>query len=236
MTYWADGHDVLVDSGYAGYASSSFREWSRSLAAHNVPIVPGAHFSQNASTALVGKSATADTRTFQMRDTAFAGVERHRTVLVDDAMRLMLVRDDVTSSRPHALQTRWHLDPSWRKERVDNGRRVSRSTFLSPDGDYRATVLQIAAPGKRLPTKAATLDRGYVSRSRNDKTRDWVVVSHRGAAKKQSVITLVMVTPVGVPVSAQWMQGDHHVDRIAITVGTKTRTYDTARRGGMSPA
>ncbi len=236
MTYWADGHDVLVDSGYSGYASDSFREWSRSLAAHNVPIVEGARFSSAASTKLVGRSATADTRTWQLRDSAFAGAERHRTVLVDDAMRLLLVRDDVTSSSRHALQVLWHLDPSWRKERVDNDRRVSRATFLSQDGAYRATVLQIAAPGRKLPAKAATLSRGYVSRERNDKTRDWVVEAHRGAATKQSVITLVLVTPVGVPVSAQWMEGVRGVDRIAITVGTKTRTYDTTRRGGMSPS
>jgi hypothetical protein len=236
MTYWANGHDVLVDSGYSGYASDSFREWSRSLAAHNVPIVKGARFSSAASTKLVGKSATADTRTWQLRDTAFAGAERHRTVLVDDAMRLMLVRDDVTSNSRHALQILWHLDPTWRKEAVDNDRGVSRVTFLSQDGAYRATVLQIAAPGKRLPAKAATLDRGYVSRKRNDKTRDWVVDAHRRAATKQSVITLVMVTPVGVPVTALWMEGAGRVDRIAVTVGTKTRTYDTARRGGMTPS
>jgi hypothetical protein len=150
-------------------------------------------------------------------------------------MRLMLVRDDVTSSRRHALRILWHLDPSWRKERVDNGRNVSRATFLSKDGAFRATVLQIAAPGGRLPAKAATLDRGYVSRKRNDKTRDWVVEAHRGAAAKQSVITLVLVTPVGQPVTATRTKAGKGVDRITVTVGTTTRTYTSTRRGGMSP-
>ncbi|HVE26504.1 MAG TPA: heparinase II/III family protein, partial [Sporichthya sp.] len=235
MTYWAAGHDVLVDSGYAGYASDSFREWSRSLAAHNVPVVKDARFSTNASTRLVGRSATADTHTWQLRDSAFSGVERHRTVLVDDAMRLMLVRDDVTSRSKHGLQISWHLDPSWRKEAVVNRPGTSRATFLSKDGSLRATVLQIAAPGQRLPQKAATLERGYVSRSRNDKTRDWVVDAHRRAATRQSVFTLVLVTPVNVPVTATRAQAGHGV-RLSVTVGTTTRTYVSTRRGGMTPA
>jgi len=235
MTYWSSGHDVLVDSGYSGYASDSFREWSRSLAAHNVPIVKDARFSTNASTKLVGRSSTADTHTWQLRDSAFSGVERHRTVLVDDAMRLMLVRDDVTSSSKHALQILWHLDPSWRKEGVVNKSGSSRATFLSKDGTLRATVLQIAAPGQKLPKKAATLDRGYVSRSRNDKTRDWVVDAHRAAARNQSVFTLVLVTPVGVPVTATRAKAGRGV-RVSVTVGDTTRTYVSNRRGGMSPA
>jgi hypothetical protein len=234
MTYWAAGHDVLVDSGYAGYASNSFREWSRSLAAHNVPIVKDAAFSASAATKLVGRSATADTHTWQLRDAAFSGVERHRTVLVDDAMRLMLVRDDVTSKRKHALQVRWHLDPSWRKESVVNHRGSSRATFLSEDGSLRATVLQLAAPGQVLPKKAATLGRGYVSRARNDKTRDWVVDAHRPAATKHSVITLVLVTPVNVPVTASRTKEGRGV-HIAVTVGTTTRIYTSDRRGGLTP-
>src|SRR5207253_37281 len=125
----------------------------------------GAAFSPNAPTKLVGQSHHGSTRTFQLRDTAFSGSERHRTVLVDDSMRLMLVRDDVTATRAHALRVRWHLDPSWHKEHVDNDRGVSRATFLSKNGALRATVLQIALPGTKLPANAATLDRGYVSRS-----------------------------------------------------------------------
>jgi hypothetical protein len=235
MTYWAAGHDVLVDSGYAGYADKRLREWSRSTAAHNVPIVEGARFSSNASTVLVGRAHRHGTHSFQLRDRAFAGAERHRTVLVDKVMRLMLVRDDITSDRPHALRIRWHLDPSWRKEGVDNDGRVSRATFLSKDRTLRATILQIALPGEHLPGNAATLSRGVVSRSRNDRTHDWVVDAHRAPAKRQSVVTLIVVAPASVPVTGTVLRAGKRWDRIWIAVGSRVASYDSVRRGGMAP-
>ncbi|HUR74613.1 MAG TPA: heparinase II/III family protein [Sporichthya sp.] len=240
VTYWANGHDLLVDPGYSGYADPDYRRWQKSAQAHNVPMVEGAAFNPDAATRLVGKSAAKGAHTWQLQDRAFAGSERYRTVLADDTMRLMLVRDDVTSTRKRALRVLWHLDPSWRKEALDNDARSSRATFRSADGRYRATILQLAAPGTALPANAATLVKGqrapvqgYVSRGHGDRTPAWVVEARRSAAKKQSVITLIVVTKVGTKVQATWSK-PHGQDRIRVTVGKTTRVYDSTRRGGLS--
>jgi hypothetical protein len=240
LTYWANGYDVLVDPGYSGYADPDYRRWQKSAQAHSVPIVEGATFDPDAATELVGQSAGNGAHTWQLRDTAFAGSERYRSVLVDDAMRLMLVRDDVTSNKKRALRVLWHLDPSWRKERVDNNADSSRATFRSADGRYRATILQLAAPGTRLPANAAKPVKGqqkpvqgYISRGHGDRTPAWVVEARRDAAKKQSVITLIVVTKVGAPVKATWAKAQG-TDRIRVTVGSATQVYDSTRRGGLS--
>ncbi|HVE24484.1 MAG TPA: heparinase II/III family protein [Sporichthya sp.] len=240
MTYWAQGRDVLVDAGFSGYADADYRDWQRSPQAHNVPVVLGARFSNKAATSLVGTSAGQGAHSFSLRDSAYAGAERFRTVLVDDAMRMMLVRDDVTSGTPRALQVLWHLDPSWRAEHLFSSARSNRATFLSPDGRYRATVLQIAPAGTRMPNRAAKLVRGrtaplqgFVARGRGDRTPAWVVEARRPAAKRQSVVTLVVVTPVAQQVDAVWTH-PHGADRIRVTVNGHVRVYDSTRRGGMS--
>ena len=240
MTYWSRGLDVLVDPGYDGYADRPYRTWSRSLQAHNVPIVSGAKYNPDASTALVGTSAGKGARSWQLRDRAFAGAERHRSVLVDDQLKLMLVRDDVTADRARALQVLWHLDPSWRKERIVNNKRNTTATFLSANGRYRASIIQLAAPKTTLPSNAATAIRGrkspnyqgFISRHRGDQTPAWVIEARRGAAKKQSVITLIVVTRVGEKVQAVWNQPKGK-NRIRVTIGDFYRVYDSARRGGL---
>lgn len=240
MTYWANGRDVLVDAGFSGYADAAYRSWQRSSAAHNVPVVVGARFNNAAATALVARSAAKGAHSYSLRDRAHAGAERFRSVLVDDVMRLMLVRDDVTSRRSHALQVLWHLDQTWRMESSVTSRRSNRSTFLSPDGRYRATVLQIAPPGTRMPRSAAKLVRGrtqplqgFVARGRGDRTPAWVVEAHRPAAKRHSVVTLVVATPVGQKVDATWSAAGRR-DRLRVTVGGQVRVYDSTRRGPLS--
>jgi hypothetical protein len=241
MTYWSKGRDVLVDSGYDGYADRSFRTWSRSLQAHNVPLVSGAKFNAAASTRLVSQSAAKNTHSWHLRDNAFQGAQRDRTVLVDDQMKLMLVRDDIKADRSRALQILWHLAPSWHKERVDNGARTSIASFLSPDRHYRASIIQLAAPGTTLPKNAAAPVRGqkkpvfqgFVSRHRGDRTPDWVVEARRNAAKSQSVVTLIVVTKVGEKVRAAWTR-PHGSNRIRVSVGKQVRTYSTGR-GNLSP-
>lgn len=239
-TYWANGHDVLVDVGYSGYADPDYRRWQKSPQAHNVPIVDGAAFNGDAATALVRRSAAKNAHGWQLRDRAFAGTERHRSVLVDDKLRLMLVRDDLTSTRKRSARVLWHLDPSWRKERVVNDDRSSRATFLSRDGRYRATVLQIAAPGQTLPGNASTLVRdqnkplqGVVAQGHGKRTPAWVVEARRGAAAKHSVVTLVLVTRVGQKVAATWTARAGK-ESLRVTVGSATRVYDSTRRGALS--
>ena len=119
-------------------------------------------------------------------------------------------------------------------------RRSNRSTFLSPDGRYRATVLQIAAPGTRMPRSPAKLVRGrtqplqgFVARGRGDRTPAWVVEARRPAAKRHSVVTLVVATPVGQKVDATWV-GTGRQESIRVTLGGHVRVYDSTRRGALS--
>ncbi len=156
-------------------------------------------------------------------------------------MKLMVVRDDITADRERKLQVLWHLDPSWRKERVINNKRNVTATFLSSNGKYRASIIQLAAPGTTIPkdstitlkARKAPKVQGFVSRHRGDKTPAWVVDARRGAAKKQSVITVILVTRVGQKAKASWNKPKGN-NRIRVTVGTTTKVYNSARRGGLT--
>jgi hypothetical protein len=241
VTYWAAGRDVLVDSGFDGYRLRAFRLWARSPAAHNVVVVRGTPFRASAHSRLVGRSAGRGAKTWQVRDRAYTGAERHRTVLVDDVLPLMLVRDDVTTSRARELRVLWHLDPSWRKERVTTDAVGTRVTFLSPDGRLRATVLQLSAPGRRFARSATKLIKGrytpaqgFVSRHRGDRTPNWVIQNRHAAATAASVVTLILVTPVATRIAGRWLIVNGQ-DRIRVKVGAKVRRYDSTRRGEMSP-
>lgn len=44
VTYYAQGHDVLVEAGFHSYEKTSYRYWTMSPEAHNVPVVVGKPF------------------------------------------------------------------------------------------------------------------------------------------------------------------------------------------------
>ena len=102
-------------------------------------------------------------------------------------------------------------------------------------------MLQLAAPRTSVASWSTLALRGrttpnfqgFVSRHRGDRTPDWVLEARRHLAKKQSVVTLILVTRVGERVRAQW-NTPHGRDRIRVTVGKTTRVYDSARRGAMT--
>jgi hypothetical protein len=177
-------------------------------------------------------------RTFTLSDRAYPGTTRRRTVAVAENPNLMMVRDDVTTDRARQVRMLWHLDPSWRAERRVNAPSHSVATFLSPDRRSRAWVVQLAAPGERLPRTASVVLRG-----RSGPYQGWVtgengvpaaapVVETQRYGKKVTTMTAIVVLPVGQTLTTSRRRAGN-TDTITVVAGGVKRIFRTGPGGGI---
>ena len=146
VTYWARGKQVLADGGHAGYAKGPYRDYILSAQAHNV-VTATAAFDWHASTALTSSVQTAGGDAYTMKDTAYAGVTRQRSVLavLPAQQDVMLVADTMTSATRHTYNQLWHLGPE-----LTAGVADGRATAVS--GDTQVSVVPITLPGAAAPS------------------------------------------------------------------------------------
>ncbi|MCW2568770.1 MAG: hypothetical protein JWN54_2867 [Mycobacterium sp.] len=222
VTYYSRGRRVLVDSGFDGYDDKAYRNWSLTPEAHNVPVLPGTAFDPSAATTLRTMSGGPVTRVLQFADRAYARTSRGRTVLVDDTLQAMIIRDDVVTDRARRVRMLWHLDPSWRLEGVRTTTGLSTATFTSPDRTLRAGVVQAGEPGKPLPRSASHLVRGqtspvqgWIGLGNGKRAQNWVVEGQRYDRTVRSV-TAVVVAPVGQTVAFTRVQTSPGRDRLVL--------------------
>lgn len=248
ITYWASGRHVLIDPGYAGYANRDYRAWSVSPDAHNVAVVTGAAPVEQAAARLIRATETERGWAYQLMDRAYPGTERRRAVLVDDELPALLVRDDVRTEAAQQVSILWHLDPSWRLERVVNTTAMSQATFLSPDGRTRAWVVQPAAPGEHLPPETMSAHRGerdpyrgWVSWGLGEMTPAWALESHRSGSAH--VLTAVVTAPVGDDVEltrsdapGESTPGESGSEVVTLRVGSQVHTFTSSEQEGFAVA
>jgi hypothetical protein len=135
VTYFAQGHDILVDGGFHSYEKSSYRYWTLSPEAHNVPSVVGARFRPRTSAKLTKSAYGKDRQSFRLTDQAY-GVSRTRSVLVNHGEDVMAVLD--TASGGKKVRNLWRFDPSLKVTSSKGGRVVLE------DGKFKVTLLQFA--------------------------------------------------------------------------------------------
>ncbi|MFI7703442.1 heparinase II/III family protein [Nonomuraea sp. NPDC049480] len=135
VTYYAQGRDILVDGGFHSYEKSSYRYWTLSPEAHNVPTVAGARFRPHTSATLTKSSYGADRQSFRVTDKAY-GVSRSRSVLVNHGEDVMAVLD--TASGGRKVRNLWRFDPSLKVVSNKGGE------VVLGDGKFKVTLVQFS--------------------------------------------------------------------------------------------
>ncbi|MCW2878749.1 MAG: hypothetical protein JWQ95_2849, partial [Sphaerisporangium sp.] len=175
VTYYAQGHDVLVEAGFHSYEKTAYRYWTMSPEAHNVPVVVGKPFRGRTATSLVGSSIKDDRQSYKLTDKAY-GVTRTRSVLVNHGDDLMAVLDTVPSGA--RARSYWHLDPALTPVSTSGGQVV-----VKDKSGWKATLVQLAMPscqpvsGQSVVRGQADPYQGWVSPSYMSKVPASVVVS-----------------------------------------------------------
>ena len=134
VTYYAQGRDLLVDAGFHSYEKNSYRYWTLSPEAHNIPTVVGERFRPRTATKLAKASYGKDRQAFRLTDKAY-GVTRSRSVLVNHGQDVMAVLD--TASGGKKIKSLWRFDDSLKLVSNEGGRVV-----LS-DGAFKVTMVQL---------------------------------------------------------------------------------------------
>lgn len=191
VTYYAKGQQLLADGGHPGYARTKYRDYAISPMAHNVVVPKGAAFDHKARTDLTSSVQTAGGDAYVMRDKAFSGVTRQRSVLavVTPQPDMVLVADTLTSAERRRYDQLWHLGPQFATS-VAGGAAKGVASGLG------LTVLPIALSGKgsRVTTVRGSNKpiQGWVSpRAKSRTATSTVVVSQTGA----SVQMLTAIVP-----------------------------------------
>jgi len=153
VTYYADGHPILVEAGFHSYEKNAYVEWTRSPEAHNVPTVTGADFRPGTATRLTGSASGPSQQSFTLEDEAYGG-RRHREVLVNHGPDLMAVLDTAPAGK--TMRSLWHFDPSLKLISTRDGE------VVLGDGDRRVTLLQRTIPDCRRAT-GQTVRPGIIS-------------------------------------------------------------------------
>lgn len=181
VTYYAQGRDILMDGGFHSYEKSSYRYWTLSPEAHNVPTVVGARFRPRTASKLAKTSYGKDRQAFRLTDKAY-GVSRTRSVLVDHGDDLMAVYD--TASGGKKVRNIWRFAPSLKLISKGGGK------VVLGDGKFRVTLLQLDSSCSRVGGQKVERGGklGWVSPAYLSKQRTNVVVSP--AAK--SLLTVIV--------------------------------------------
>ncbi|GGK70180.1 hypothetical protein Sme01_27870 [Sphaerisporangium melleum] len=175
VTYYAQGHDVLVEAGFHSYERSAYRYWTMSPEAHNVPVVVGRPFRGRTATSLVGSSVKDGRQVYRFADKAY-GVRRDRTVLVNHGDDLMAVLDTVPAGE--RIRGYWHLDPALTPVSTSGGRVV-----VKDKAGWKATLVQLAMPSC-TPVGGQSVVRGQTG-----PYQGWVSPSYMGKVPASVVVS-----------------------------------------------
>ena len=211
VTFWVDGHEVLVDSGHGGYADAEFRLALMGPESHNVLMLPGIDFRIRRDTELVRSQSGSGWRFDEVRDDVFAKQDnrlihapRTRGVLVLPDDGVMVVQDHASRTTSGLFEQLWHLVPGANVVSSTRSRIVPRH----PSGAADIHVIQVPLPGQVLPYGSTSVIEGQT-----DPVLGWVsdsaghretapVIRMRRVGTETRMITVITTTPVGSSVSA----------------------------------
>ncbi|MEV4221394.1 heparinase II/III family protein [Nonomuraea sp. NPDC049725] len=180
VTYYAHGRDILVDAGFHSYEKNSYRYWTLSPQAHNVPTVVGERFRPRTASKLTKTKYSSGRQSFRLSDKAY-GVSRTRSVLVNHGDDMMAVLDEASGGKK--VQSLWRFDDAFKLVSNRGGRVV-----LS-DGKFKVTLVQLSSckpVGGQKVQRGGKL--GWMSPTYLAKQRTNVVVSPAA----RSLLTIVV--------------------------------------------
>ncbi|MFI6479571.1 heparinase II/III family protein [Nonomuraea sp. NPDC050663] len=180
VTYYAQGRDILVDTGFHSYERSKYRYWTMSHEAHNVPTVVGARFRPRTASRLVDSSLDKDRQSYELTDQAY-GVSRTRKVLVNHGEDVMAVRDSAGGKKVRNI---WRFADSLTLVSNKGG------VVVLGDGKFKVALVQLSSSCR--PLTGQKVERGgklgWVSPTYLSKKPATVVVSPAAA----DVLTIVV--------------------------------------------
>jgi uncharacterized heparinase superfamily protein len=147
------GRRVLTDAGVHGYEADALRAWCRSTRAHNTVEIDGQSQCEFWSVFRVARRARPRGVRFEPRPDGFrlsawhdgyqrlAGRPRHQRRFRWHPRGVLLVRDEVASSRPVTARSRLHLHPDCVVEEIAG----LRARIRHPGGSFQ---IVFAGPGE----------------------------------------------------------------------------------------
>ncbi len=206
VTFWADGEEVLIDSGHGGYGDTEYRLDLMSAEAHNVLTLPDIFFRvRQESTHLRGNAGPGwrfdevHDLSYAKQDTFLQDLPRVRGVLVLPDDGVMVVQDRAWRSSSGPFQQMWHLPPGARILSTDRYGVVARH----PSGNVDIHVRQVPLPGQTIPQNSTSTVEGqtdpalgWFSEANGDRQPAPVVLMRREGTFARYV-TVITTTPVG---------------------------------------
>jgi hypothetical protein len=182
VTYYAQGRDLLVDAGFHSYENTSYRRWTMSQQAHNVPVVAGAAFRLKTSSKLEKSSTGKDRQSYRFTDKAY-GVSRTRSVLVNHDKDLMAVVDSAAGKSK--ISNLWHFDHNLTSANPSGGR-----VTLKDKSGWKATLVQLTLPSCK-PVSGLKVVRGS-----NSPMQGWVSPAYLSKIPAPAVISPASADPL----------------------------------------
>lgn len=213
LTFFAQGRDILVPSGHAGYNDAGWRGWLRSPAAHNTLVVDSAPFAASAGTELTGHRFRPGADTFSFADSAYAGTHRRRSVLVATTPDVMVVLDRARSRTPRRVTQLWHLPADFSAAAMTD----DRFTAVARSGPVRVHFIRIPLPADRGAGRPARVvegaespRQGWIFRTKSS-PRPAPVIEMPGVGSDVRILTLIVPTRgTGRPAARLVSHGDRH--------------------------
>jgi hypothetical protein len=237
LTYYARGHDLIVDAGHYGYTATPYRAWLQSPEAASTLVLPGVPFSGAAATFLIADQIGRHGQFYELSDTAFDGDPRYRSVYVSQRPDLMLVFDRAQGgSAASAYSQLWHLDPGMQVTEVGPSYAIASAPGTT------LTLAQLALPGQVLAPGSTQVIRGQT-----DPYQGWAshqmlqqipadVVTMNAAGPSAAILTLIVPTAPGTRVAYSVTGPPAGPYRVGITVGATASWYTVTADGIISPA
>jgi hypothetical protein len=232
LTYYARGRNLIVDAGHYGYASTPYRTWLLSPEAASTLVMPGAHFNPATPTTLIADKIGRYGQFYELRDSAFGGRRRDRSVLVSQRPELVVVFDRATCAGE--CQQLWHLDPALTVTKVTDA-----GAMATAPGTELA-LLHVPLPGQPTAAVSTTVARaqdnpyqGWVSHQLEQRTPD-DVVEMTGHGPTVAMLTVIVPAAPGTPVTATATGPKSGPYLLTVKIGSAVTTFSVTSAGALS--
>lgn len=223
VTWFARGHQVLMDSGHIGYTNMTLRKILWMPAAHNELTLDGV-YPAHAATALTRSVQTGLYDAYTMADAPNLGVSRSRSVLVThgQAPDVMVVTDWSSATKAKLVpritagvyRQHWHLPPGWNVN-VNGADRVTATAGTEKISLIRVPVA--GTPSKRSAGAAKSFQAYDIGRIRANYDAQFTSVGW-----STRMVTVIVPSSTSDAVSVNRVANPDGTSTLTVTVGAAT--------------
>ncbi|WP_426003816.1 heparinase II/III domain-containing protein [Paenarthrobacter sp. NyZ202] len=111
LTYYANGHPWLIDTGKYTYGTHPMRRYVVNRSGHNLLVLKGRAYDRTTEVELIRRVETGRVFDVTLRDTGYEGALLSRRVIYSKTGEYLIVLDRVSSTSSVEVEQRWHLSP-----------------------------------------------------------------------------------------------------------------------------